>query len=87
MTIYKNTVNPKCLVRRINITANNVIPMSERQPGLFDEMLDSEKESNLQAARLSIIEKFGKNALLKGMDFEEGATTRDRNAQIGGHKA
>ncbi len=87
MTIYKNTVNPKCLVRRINITANNVIPMSERQPGLFDEMLDSEKESNLQAARLSIIEKFGKNALLKGMDFEEGATTRDRNAQIGGHNA
>ena len=87
MTIYKNTVNPKCLVRRINITANNVIPMSERQPGLFDEMLDSEKESNLQATRLSIIEKFGKNALLKGMDFEEGATTRDRNAQIGGHKA
>lgn len=87
MTIYKNAVNPKCLVRRINITANNVIPMSERQPGLFDEMLDSKKESNLQAARLSIIEKFGKNALLKGMDFEEGATTRDRNAQIGGHKA
>ncbi len=87
MAIYKNTVNPKCLVRRINITANNVIPMSERQPGLFDEMLESEKESNLQAARLSIIEKFGKNALLKGMDFEEGATTRDRNAQIGGHKA
>lgn len=87
MTIYKNAVNPKCLVRRINITANNIIPISIRQPGLFDEMLDSEKESNLQAARLSIIEKFGKNALLKGMDFEEGATTRDRNAQIGGHKA
>lgn len=87
MTIYKNTVNPKCLVRRINITANNIIPISIRQPGLFDDMLDSEKESNLQAARLSIIEKFGKNALLKGMDFEEGATTRDRNAQIGGHKA
>ncbi len=87
MTIYKNAVNPKCLVRRINITANNVIPISERQPGLFDDMLESEKEANLQAARLSIIEKFGKNALLKGMDFEEGATTRDRNAQIGGHKA
>ena len=87
MTIYKDAVNPKCLVRRINITANNVIPMCERQPGLFDDMLESEKESNLQAARLSIIEKFGKNALLKGMDFEEGATTRDRNAQIGGHKA
>ena len=87
MTIYETAVNPECLVRRINITANNIIPVSVRQPGLFDDTLDSEKENSLQSTRLSIIKKFGKNALLKGMDFEEGATARDRNAQIGGHKA
>ena len=68
-------------------TANNTKPAQERQPGLFDETFDSEKEDNLQQARLKIIQKFGKNALLKGTDYEEGATTRDRNAQIGGHKA
>ena len=46
-----------------------------------------DKERRLQEARLHIKERFGKNAILKGLDFEEGATTRDRNKQIGGHKA
>ena len=46
-----------------------------------------DKERCLQEARLHIKERFGKNAILKGLDFEEGATTRDRNKQIGGHKA
>ena len=36
---------------------------------------------------LSIKAKFGKNAILRGMNLEEGATAKDRNAQIGGHKA
>ena len=49
--------------------------------------LNQEKENNLQKARLEIIRKYGKNAILKGMDLEEGATTIDRNSQIGGHKA
>ena len=71
----------------MNITANNTIPVSACQPGLFDDESDLQKENSLQNARLKIINKFGKNALLKGMDLEEGATTRDRNAQIGGHKA
>ena len=46
-----------------------------------------EKERRLQHAVLDIQKKFGKNAILKGMNLEEGATTRERNGQIGGHKA
>ena len=46
-----------------------------------------EREKRQQQAILSIKKKFGKNAILKGMNLEEGATARDRNAQIGGHKA
>ena len=46
-----------------------------------------EKEKRMQQAMLSIKKKYGKNAILKGMNFEEGATARERNAQIGGHKA
>ncbi|MCD8082880.1 MAG: DNA methylase [Clostridiales bacterium] len=46
-----------------------------------------EKEKRRQKAVLEIQKKYGKNALLKGMNLEEGATGRDRNAQIGGHKA
>ena len=59
---------------------------------LFDEIdekdggLNREKEDSLQKARLEIIRKYGKNAILKGMNLEEGATTIDRNSQIGGHK-
>ena len=46
-----------------------------------------EREKRQQEAILSIKKKFGKNAILKGMNLEEDATARDRNAQIGGHKA
>ena len=46
-----------------------------------------EKEKQRQMAVLRIQKKFGKNAILKGMNYEEGATARERNAQIGGHKA
>ena len=41
----------------------------------------------MQKAMLNIKKKFGKNAILKGMNLEEGATAKDRNEQIGGHKA
>lgn len=46
-----------------------------------------EKERRMQQTMMSIKKKFGKNAILKGMSLEEGATARERNAQIGGHKA
>ncbi|MCD7755786.1 MAG: DNA methylase [Firmicutes bacterium] len=45
------------------------------------------REKKMQQAMLSIKKRFGKNAILKGMNLEEGATAKDRNAQIGGHKA
>jgi len=46
-----------------------------------------DREKCMQEAMLSIKKKFGKNAVLKGMNLQEGATARDRNEQIGGHKA
>ena len=45
------------------------------------------KERRMQEARLTIQQRFGKNAILKGLNFEEGATAKERNMQIGGHKA
>ena len=45
------------------------------------------KERKQQEVVLAIKEKYGKNAILRGTNFEEGATARDRNAQIGGHRA
>ena len=46
-----------------------------------------EKERKLQRVTLAIQDRFGKNAMLKGMNLMEGGTTIDRNSQIGGHKA
>ncbi|MBP5384493.1 MAG: DNA methylase [Lachnospiraceae bacterium] len=51
------------------------------------ERLSEEKEQKLQEAMLTIKKKYGKNAILKGANLQEGATARDRNRQIGGHKA
>ncbi len=86
LSIFDRVANPSWLFRRFNLTANNIKPASQRQPGLFDDDVE-QKEDSLQQARLQIIKKYGKNAILKGTNLEEGATTRDRNAQIGGHKA
>lgn len=52
-----------------------------------EEKTALEKEKNIQKAVLSLKKKYGKNAVLKGMSLEEGATARERNNQIGGHKA
>ena len=46
-----------------------------------------EREKRMQQTMLTIKKKFGKNAILKGMNLQEGATAKDRNEQIGGHKA
>ena len=51
------------------------------------EQAELDRERRMQEAMLAIKKKFGKNAVLRGMNLEEGATARDRNAQIGGHKA
>lgn len=51
------------------------------------EEKELEREKKMQQAILTLKKKFGKNAVLKGMNLEEGATTKDRNSQIGGHKA
>ncbi len=45
------------------------------------------KEKKVQQALLDIKKKFGKNAVLRGMNLKEGATAKERNSQVGGHKA
>ena len=52
-----------------------------------EETAALEKERRMQEAQLAIKRRFGKNAILKGLNFEEGATAKERNKQIGGHRA
>lgn len=105
MKLYDEIINKKLLIRRINISANRLIPESEASENTAPEQLDIftdyetverqkqaaeaefEREKRLQNTIISLKKKFGKNTILKGMNFAEGATAKDRNQQIGGHKA
>lgn len=84
--LYKRIVNPLFLIRRFSVCCNNVVDEAYEQYDLFTNPEDLERDRKVQQAVLTIKSKFGKNAILRGMNLEEGATTRDRNMQIGGHK-
>ena len=89
MLLYRRVVNPSEKIRRIAVVANHVVREKDAEPQLelFESEVDMLKERKQQEAIISIRRRFGKNAILKGVDFEEGATARERNRQIGGHKA
>ena len=57
------------------------------QYDLFTDQKALVRDRNLQKAVLEIKKKYGKNSILRGMNLEEGATTLERNLQIGGHKS
>ena len=90
MDLYDRIADPRLLYRRLNVTANHVVPeeqMEGVQLSLFEDVSeDSTRERSRQEAILAIRRRFGPNAILTGIDFEEGATIRDRNNQIGGHR-
>lgn len=100
-SIYSAEVNPRLEVRRLTVAAYNVLPAHEAptrlvQGQLFPDCNDKaaltsaeqlEKEQRLQQTMLDIKKRFGKNAILKGMNYQDGATARQRNSQIGGHQA
>ena len=86
--LFERITDPALTVRRLNLTANRVQPdEGVEQVDLFTDPQKQEKEKRLQQAMLSIKSKYGKNAVLKASSYEEGATLRQRNEQIGGHKA
>ncbi len=86
-SLYERIVNPQMPIKRINISCNNVIPEECHQYNFFTDAAELEKNRKVQEAVISIKHKFGKNAILKGMNLEEHATTRERNLQIGGHRS
>ena len=81
--LYDRIINDKLLTRRINLTANKVVKEGKKQA---EFEIKDEKEKNLQYVMIDIKKKYGKNAILKGMNLVEGGTTIERNGQVGGHK-
>ena len=101
MKLYERIINKDLLVRRINVTAENVINMEQVEDSKPFEQIDlftdyhqkeeaekeEKKERELQKAVIEIKNKYGKNAIIKGMNLQDAGTTIDRNKQVGGHKA
>ena len=86
--LFDRIANRNLTVRRITIAANRVVKdQGILQVDLFTDTSKLEREKSLQETMLGIKKKFGKNAVLKGTNYLEGATMRERNGQIGGHKA
>ena len=86
--LFDRIANRNLTVRRITIAANRVVKdQGILQVDLFTDTSKLEREKSLQVTMLGIKKKFGKNAVLKGTNYLEGATMRERNGQIGGHKA
>lgn len=101
MELFERIADKNLLVRRVNVVANRVISEkaaqsenSFEQLDLFTDYSQREKEEekdiqekNMQQAILKMKKKYGKNAVLRGINLQEGATTVSWNNQIGGHKA
>lgn len=104
MELFDRIVDPRLLIRRVTLSANNIVDEGSRakdnevkQLDLFADFADPAeqrteeeklaKERRVQEAIIKIKDKYGKNAIVKGSNLKEGATTMDRNRQIGGHKA
>ena len=76
------SVKDKKIVQQFDLFSNN----EEQEKLKIKELEDEKEEKKVQEVLLSIKNRFGKNAILKGMNLEEGGTTIERNGQIGGHK-
>ena len=100
MDIFDRVVDPALLVRRIYVTAGRVQPAHEAAQPVYEqldlfadeqaqqaEQARQAREARMQRAMLDIQRKYGKNAILRGMNYQTGATMRERNGQIGGHRA
>ena len=101
MELYERIINKDLLARRINLTAEDVVSEYDYKNAKAYEQIDlfvdyneverkrkkEQSEKELQKAVINIKSKYGKNAILKGMNFVEGGTTIQRNGQIGGHKS
>ena len=80
--VDENCVEKKPIVEQLDLFSDNSTKVNQKEKSLEDE----KDEMILQNVLLNIKNKYGKNSILKGMNFEEGGTTIDRNSQIGGHR-
>ena len=84
--LFDRIADPNLYYRRVNISFDNLKDEAMEQLDLFTDPQVMAKDRKLQQAAIDIKERYGKNALLKGMNLEEAGTTIERNGQVGGHR-
>jgi DNA polymerase V len=87
LELYNRLVLPEFAIRRLGINFMDVVDESCEGYDLFTDWAAAEKEKAKEKAVLEIMKRYGKNAALRGTNFMEGATQRERNGMIGGHRA
>lgn len=87
MQLFKRTTNPGAPIRKIAIGFGDVLDEYYETYNLFTDYEELDKERRIQEAIITIKDKYGKNAILKGMNLLEHATTVKRNTLVGGHNA
>ncbi len=86
MELYDSIVDQDRMVRRLGFDFSDLGDQESEQMDFFTNQEEAEKERKMVRMVLDIKEKFGKNAILRGIDYDERATQRERNEQIGGHR-
>lgn len=87
LEIYDEIVDADRSVRRLSVSLGGLADEKRATHTLFDDVAAQEEEHSLSAATLAVQKKFGKNALIRGVSLREEATQRERNNQVGGHRA
>lgn len=87
LAAYRRAVRAEAGLKRLTVTLAEVAAPGKGQLNLFRDDTQGGWGEELQRAVLKIKRRYGKNAILRGISFEEGATARERNRQIGGHRA
>ncbi len=87
LALYERIAKRDAPIRRLSVSCNSLMKEAYEQYDLFTDYDALERDRKLQRAALEIKKKYGKNALVRGMDLQEAGTTLERNRQIGGHKS
>ena len=85
--IYDGAVATHAKIRRVNIVLSGVLPAAMTSYTLFDDIEAEKREERLSKAEIAVRKRFGPNALLRGTSYLGAANARERNCQIGGHRA
>ena len=87
-TLYRRIVDPRFVIRRVCLSCNNVVEdIGVLQLNMFEDTTKQLRDKAIQETMLGIRARYGKNSILKGVNFDPAATGRERNLQIGGHRS